>query len=133
MSWWDRVLKEAEKRLAEESELLRAAYSPDFAKLAQEKGLFFSFGDIEHLIATGVSYGMNLKRFGAALMLANYETLIKRFKLYLLQELKFVIANESPFNHDSGPDYSFAAEILDSLRKLDRLANELAELRKRET
>lgn len=75
---------------------------------------------------------MNLKRFGAAMFLAGYETLIKRFKLYLLQELKLVVANMPPFQHDRGPDYSFAAEILDSLKKLDRLAVELAELRKQE-
>jgi len=133
MSWWTNVLKEAEKRLAEEPQLLKEAYSPDFAKLAQERSLFFSFGDIEHLIATGVSYGMNLKRFGASLMLADYETLIKRFKLYLLQELKLVIANKPPFKYDRGPDYSFAADILDSLKNLDRLALELEDLRKRET
>jgi hypothetical protein len=132
MSWENRVVKEIEKRLSEESELFKAAYSPEFAELAKETGLFFSFGDIVHLIATGVSYGMNLKRFGAALMLAGYETLIKRFKLYLLQELKFVVTNKPPFQHDRGPDYDFAAEILDSLKELDRLAIELAKLRKQE-
>lgn len=40
-SWWDRALKEAEKRLAEEPELLKDAYSPDFAKYSKETNLFF--------------------------------------------------------------------------------------------
>lgn len=119
--------------MAEESGLLRDAYSPDFAEYAKETNLFFSYGDIEHLIRTGVSYSMNLKRFGAALMLADYEILIKRFKLYLLQELKFVVANKPPFRYDRGLDYNFAAEILHSMRKLDRLSAELAELRKQGT
>jgi len=130
MSWWDRVLQKAEKRIAEESELLKAAYSPDFAEFAKATNMFFSFGDIMHLIHTGVSYGMNLKRFGASMILAHYETLIQRFKLYLLQELKLVIKNEPPFKHERGLDYNFASEILDLLQELDRLNAELEELRK---
>jgi hypothetical protein len=132
MGWWDRVIKEAETRLSEETKLLEDAYSKDFAEYAKETNLFFSYGDLHHLIHTGITYGMNLKRFGASLQLAHYETLIKRFKLYLLQELKFVVANKPPFHYDRGIDYSFAAEILDLLKTLDRLANEMAELRKGE-
>ena len=130
MSYPNNVQKEAEKRLQEEAQLLREAFSPEFAKYAEETNLFFSYGDIEHLISTGVNHDMNLKRFGASMFLAGYEALIKRFKLYLLQELKFVLANTGPFHYDRGVDYNFAAEILDSLRQLDRLASELAELRK---
>ena len=135
MSWWDNVLKEAEKRLAEEPELLKDAYSPDFATYAKETNLFFSFGDIQHLIHTGISYGMMLKRFGATMQLAGYEYLIKRFKLYLLQEMKLVVANKKPFESCShrGPDLNFVAEFLDLLKDLDRLAVELAELRKQGT
>lgn len=130
MGWWDRVLKQAEKRLAEEPELLKTAYSSDFAKFAKETNLFFSFGDILHLIRTGIGYGMNLKRFGAAMMLAHYETLIQRFKLYLLQELKLIIKNEPPFRDEKYPDYSFASEILELLQTLDRLNAELEEIRR---
>lgn len=132
MSWWDNVLEESRKRLAEEPMLLESAYSKDFAEYVKATNLFFSYGDIEHLINTGISYGMNLKRFGTSLMLAGYEALINRFKLYLLQELKLVIENKAPFHHDRGADYGFAAEILDLLRNLDRLAAELAELRKKD-
>jgi len=133
MSWWDNVLKEAEKRLAEEAELLKDAYSPDFARYAKETNLFFSFGDIYHLVHTGVSYGMALKRFGASMQLAGYEYLIKRFKLYLLQEMKLIIANKEPFRHDRGTDLNFLSEFLDLLKDLDRLAVELAEVRKQES
>ena len=132
MSWWGNVLEESRKRLTEESMLLESAYSKDFAEYAKATNLFFSYGDIEHLINTGISYGMNLKRFGTSLMLAGYEALINRFKLYLLQELKLVIENKAPFYRDTGTDYGFAAEILDLLRNLDRLMAELAELRKKD-
>jgi len=128
-SWWDRALKEAEKRLAEEPELLKDAYSPDFAKYSKETNLFFSFGDIRHLIYTGVSYNMSLKRFGASLQLAHYETLIKRFKLYLLQELKRALANKEPFKYDRGRDLNFVSEFLDLLKELDRMAEDLKKLR----
>lgn len=128
--WPASVFVEAEKRLAEEPGLLKDAYSAEFAKFAAETNLFFSFGDIIHLIETGVNHGLSLKRHGAGMFLAGYESLIKRFKLYLLQELKYVLANREPYHHDAQKvDVNFITEFLDLLTRLDRLAEELQQLR----
>lgn len=130
VSWPASVFVEAEKRLAEEPSLLKDAFSSEFAKFARETNLFFSFGDIVHLIDNGVRRGMTLKRYGASMMLAGYESLIKRFKLYLLQELKYVLANREPYGHDKNSvDIGFVTEFLDLLKRLDRLAEELQQLR----
>ena len=133
LSWPESVFVEAEKRLAEEPGLLKDAFSKEFAKFAEETHLYFSFGDIVHLVETGVSHGMSLKRHGAGMFLAGYEALIMRFKLYLLQELKYVLANREPYKHDNFPhkvDINFVTEFLDLLNRLDRMAEELQELRK---
>jgi hypothetical protein len=130
LAWPESVFKEAEQRLAEEQGLLKDAFSPEFAKFAGETNLFFSFGDICHLIQTGINHGLTLKRHGAGMFLTAYEDLIKRFKLYLLQEMKYVLANREPYRHDrEKADVNFVTEFLDLLKRLDRLAEELRQLR----
>jgi len=130
VSWPESVFVEAEKRLAEEPALLKDAFSKEFAKFAEETHLYFSFGDIVHLIETGLGHGISLKHYGAGMFLAGYEALIKRFKLYLLQELKYVLANREPYHHDAQKvDVNFVTEFLDLLNRLDRAAEELQQLR----
>jgi len=133
-TWPESAVERARQRLTEEPQLLKEVYSPEFAKLARETGLYFSFGDIVHLIGAGISDGMTLKRYGAAMMLAYYESLIKRFKLYLLRELELVVNDKPPFESQShrGPDFNFISEFLEQLDRLDRLAEELKELRKQD-
>ncbi len=130
LTWPESVFVEAEQRLAEEPGLLKDAYCKEFSKYAAETNLFFSFGDIVHLIDTGVGHGMTLKRHGGAMFLTGYEALIKRFKLYLLQELKYVLANKEPYHHDrQKADVNFITEFLDLLNRLDRAAEDLQQLR----
>lgn len=132
MNWWDNVLKEAEKRLAQEPDLLKDTYSPDFARYAKETNLFFSFGDITHFINTSLNYSIQRRKNGNAAGIACFEDLIKRLRLYLVQELKFVLANKEPFNHSGGPDYNSVTDFLDLFKILDRLEAELKEIREKE-
>jgi len=132
MTWFDRVLTEAKKRIAEEPRLLEKAFSPDFAKYAKETNLFFSFGDIEHLIRHGLNYSILRRNGGAGAGIAGFEELIYRFKLYLIAELKLVIESKEPFHHSEDVDYNFITDFMDQFKILDRLEVELAEIRKKE-
>lgn len=137
MTWWNRVEKEARKRLEEEPRLLRESYSPDFATHVKETNLFFSFGDVAHLIRIGIRVGLSLKQHGAGLMLAHYETLIKRFKLYLIRQLKTVLDNKEPYRRTVQPyreqiDYNFVSDFLDLFKELDRAERELKIIREKE-
>jgi hypothetical protein len=132
MSWPDRILKEAEKRLAQEPDLLKHTYSADYARYAKETNLFFSFGDVTHFINTSLNYSIQRRKNGNAAGIACFEDLIKRLRLYLIAELKFVLANKEPFNHPNGPDYNFVTDFLDLFETLDRLEAELKEIREKE-
>ena len=131
--WFDRVLAEAKKRIAEEPRLLEKAFGSEYAKYVKETNLFFSFGDIEHLIRHGLNYSILRRNNGAGAGIAGFEELIYRFKLYLIAELKLVIESKEPFYHTSeNPDYNFITDFLDQFKILDRCEVELAEIRKKE-
>jgi hypothetical protein len=137
MSWVDTAQKKAERILSHEDELLKEAYSPEFAELAKKEGLYFSFGDITHLIRTGLSHSIFIRNNGGHAGIAHFEDLIKRFRLYLMREMRLVMNNQPPF-HDSrrvvysGVDYGFIIDFLDLFKILDDLDEQLKEIRKRE-
>lgn len=133
MSYATYVIDKAKKLIAEEPELLKKAYSPEFAEYAMKTGLFFSFGDIEHLIRTGLNYSIQARHNGSHAGIACFEELIMRFKLYLIQELKAVMNDELPFKGWHGEvDYNFITDFLDLFKLLDRLEQELKEIREKE-
>jgi hypothetical protein len=130
--YWDRVVEEAEKRIAEEPDLLKKTFSPEFVEYAKQSNLFFSFGDIIHLIQKGLNYSITNRTNGGGAGIACFEDLIRRFRLYLIAELKYVIEDKEPFKHRNGVDYNFITDFLDQFKQLDRLDAELAEIRKKE-
>ena len=133
MSWIDKAIAEARKRIAEEPELLKKTYSPEFAEYSKKTGLFFSIGDIEHLIRKGLTYSISIRSKGGAAGIAYFEELIMRFKLYLIQELKAVLNDERPYKgHHGGVDYNFLSDFLDLFKLLDKLAEDLKLIREKE-
>ena len=133
MGWRETVLEKARKKIAEEPELLKKAYSPEFAEYCKRTGLFFSFGDISWLINTSLKYNI-LQRFnGSSAGIAHFETLISRFRLYLIQELKAVLADERPYSGWKGNvDANFVSDFLDLFKDLDGLDERLEEIREKE-
>ena len=133
MSWVDKVVEAARKRIAEEPELLKKAYDKDFADYAQRTGLFFSFGDITHLINVGLNYSISIRRNGGGAGIAGFEELIMRFRLYLIQDLKALLSDERPYKGFHGKvDHNFVTDFLDLFKILDRVEAELKEIREKE-
>lgn len=132
MSWVDSVKEKAEKILSTETQLLKEAYSPEFAELAKKEGLYFSYGDIGHLIRTSLSYSIFARNNGGHAGIACFEDLIKRFRLYLMREMRLVLNNQSPFGRGHEADYNFIIDFLDLFRILDGLDEELKEICKKE-
>lgn len=137
--WPLRVKEEAEKRISQEKELLEKAFSAEFAKFADEKGLYFSFGDISWLINTSLKYNIVARHMGAGAGIACFETLIMRFRLYLIRELKVILADLPPYGSHgkygdgSGHiDYNFVTDFLDLFKTLDKMDEMLKEIRARE-
>lgn len=132
MSWVDKAREKAEKILSTEDQLLKETYSPEFAELARKGGLYFSFGDIRHIINTSLTYSIFKRLHGTHAGIACFEDLIKRIRLYLIAELKLVLANEEPYKNSGGVDHNFIVDFLDLFKILDNLDEELKEIRKRE-
>ena len=134
MGWPEVAVERAKKMIAEEPELLKKAYSPDFAEYAKRTGLFFSFGDIGWLINTSLNHNITQRYNGTHAGVACFEELIMRFKLYLIQELKAVLNDERPCKgHNQGNiDCNFITDFLDLFKILDRLDLMLKEIRAKE-
>ncbi len=135
MNWTERAVKEARKRIAEELELLKTTYSPEFAEYCKKTGLFFSFGDIVHLISFGLGRSIWIRHNGGAAGIAYFEELIRRFRLYLIQELKAVLNSEGPYKTidvHRPIDYNFVVDFLEQFKRLDELTEQLKEIRTRE-
>ncbi len=133
MSWAQRAVEKANKLIAQEPELLKKSYSPDFADYCKRAGLFFSFGDISWLIRTSMRYNILSRYHGSTAGIACFETLIDRFRLYLIQELKSVLANERPYKKETVEfDYNLVTDFLDLFKELDELEAWLKEIRQKE-
>ncbi len=133
MSWPQIAIEKAKKLIAQEPELLKQAYSPDFAEYCKRTGLFFSFGDISWLIQSSMKYNIYSRSHGSGAGIADFETLIMRFRLYLIQELKAVLANERPRKGwKTEIDYNFVIDFLDLFKELDDLEQRLKQIRQKE-
>ncbi len=133
MSWPQKAIEKANKLIAQEPELLKKSYSLDFADYCKRTGLFFSFGDIGWLIRTSMRYNILSRGHGSGAGIACFETLIDRFRLYLIQELKAVLMNERPYKkEDAEIDYNFVTDFLDLFKELDELEGWLKEIRQKE-
>jgi len=131
--WPEVAVERAKKLIAEEPELLEKAFCPEFAEYAKRTGLFFSFGDISWLINTSLNNNIRARFFGSGAGIACFETLIMRFKLYLIQELKAVLSCERPYSKDGDRiDYNFVSDFLDLFKVLDRLEEMLKEIHEKE-
>jgi hypothetical protein len=134
--WTDEALEKASKIIAQEPELLKKSFSPEFAKFATETGLYFSFGDIVHFIHSSLRLSISIREMKGAAGIAYFEDLVKRLRLYLIAELKFVVAMKPPYEgvrcrfNTVEPDYNFIAEFLELFKELDQLEVRLVEIRK---
>jgi hypothetical protein len=132
MTWVDILVEKAKKRIAHEDRLIKETYCPEFQRFAKETNLFFSFGDIAHFIRVAVNYSVFMRTNGGGAGIACFEDLIKRLRLYLIAELKFVVEGKEPYQHDRGLGWNFINDFEDQFKILDRLDEELAEIRKKE-
>lgn len=135
MSWTEKVVAEAKKRISQEEILYRKAYSMEFADYAKEKGMFFSYGDIAHLIDLGLRERIWIRQNGGGAGIAAFEHLVWRFKLYIIQELKTLVAEEKPYcpyTSNQPVDFNFMMDWLDLLKKLDGLEVDLKEIHTKE-
>ena len=134
--WTDEALDKANKIIAQEPELLKNAYGKDYGELAVKSGLYFSFGDITHFIHSSLRLSISIREMKGGAGIACFEDLIKRLRLYLIAELKLVVAMEPPYERLSfqsqEPDYNFIAEFLELFKELYQLEVRLAEIRKSE-
>ncbi len=132
-TWPESAIEKAKQLVAEEPELLKKSFSPEFAEFANSTGLYFSFGDISWLINSALQYNIFSRHGGSCAGIAHFETLIMRFRLYLIRELKVVLANKPPYGpHDRGVDYNFVQDFLDLFHTLDKMDELLKEIRERE-
>jgi hypothetical protein len=133
VNWCLEVERKAQEIIAEESTLLKETYrGGNFAEFATKTGLYFSFGDIAHFIHSSVRLSVTIRMFGGAAGIACFEDLVKRLRLYLIAELKRVLANQEPYNHERGPDHHFIVDFLELFKELDQLKTDLAAIREKE-
>ncbi len=135
MSWPQKAIEKAKKLIAEEPELLKKSYSPQFAEFATTTGCYFSYGDISWLINSALEYNIFSRHGGSGAGVAHFETLIMRFRLYLIRELKVVLADKPPYGpheYQNEPDYNFIQDFLDLFKILDEYEQMLKEIRVRE-
>jgi len=132
VSWCDRAVKEAKERIAQESELLRKSYSSEFMDFARATNLFFSLGDIEHLIRSGLDYRIRIRHAGGGAGIACFEDLIRRFRLYIIQELKTILANREPYRFSDTVNFELVSDLLDLMKILDKDEQRLKEIRQKE-
>ena len=131
MSWQEMMIEKAKKRIAQEEQLLKETYSPDFQKFTKETNLFFSFGDVCHFIRIALRDRVFMRRYGGGAGIACFEDLIKRLRLYLIAELKFVLEGKEPFGNVQ-IDVNFVSDFEDEFKLLDRIEEELDEIRWKE-
>ena len=132
MTWHAVLIEKAKKRIAQEDQLIKETYSPEFRKFAKETNLFFSYGDICHIIRIALNDRVFMRRYGGGAGIACFEDLIKRLRLYLIAELKFVVDGKEPYSHDRGQGLNFINDFEDEFKILDKLEEDLAEIRKKE-
>jgi hypothetical protein len=139
MNWTDRALDKARTIIEQEPDLLKDTYrGGNFGEFAIKSGLYFSFGDIAHFIHSSFRISLSIREMKGAAGIACFEDLAKRLRLYLIAELKLVVAMAPPYGgvrhrfNEFEPDYNFIAEFLELFKELDQLEARLAEIRKAE-
>ena len=133
--WTEEAFEKANKLIATEAELLTATYGANFGELAIKSGLYFSFGDIMHFIHSSFRISLSIREMKGAAGIAFFEDLSRRLRLYLIAELKLVVAMAPPYGgvrhryNELEPDYNFIVEFLELFKELDQLDARLAEIR----
>lgn len=138
--WTDEALEKAKMIIAQQPELLKKTYrgSDDQGQKFVESGLYFSFGDIAHIIHSSLRLSISIREMKGGAGIAYFEDLIIRLRLYLIAELKLVVEMKLPYGgvqtrfNEVEPDYNFIAEFLELFKELDQLEVRLAEIRKAE-
>lgn len=137
MNWTDIALDKAKAIIAQEPELIKQTYrGTTFGEFAVKSGLYFSFGDIAHFIHSSFRISLSIREMKGAAGIACFEDLSKRLRLYLIAELKLVVAMAPPYGgsctrfNEIEPDYNFIIEFLELFKELDQLEERLAEIRK---
>lgn len=136
--WTDEALDKAKKIIAEEPELLKQAYGEGYRETVTQTGLYFSFGDMAHFVHSSIRLSLSIREMKGGAGIAYFEDLIKRMRVYLIEELKLVVDMKPPYNgvpfrfNQKEPDYNFIIEFLELFKELDQLAERLVEVRKAE-
>ena len=137
--WTDEALDKAKAIIATEPELLKQTYrGTDFSKCAAKSGLYFSFGDITHIVHSSLRLSLSIREMKGGAGIAYFEDFILRLRLYLIAELKLVIDMKPPYDgvpfrfNQKEPDYNFIVDFLDLFKEIDQYEARLAEIRKAE-
>jgi len=139
MNWTDIALDNAKAIIAQEPDLLKDTYKgTTFGAFATKSGLYFSFGDVAHFIHSSFRVSLSIREMKGAAGIACFEDLAKRLRLYLIAELKLVVAMAPPYGgsrtrfNEIEPDFNFIIEFLELFKELGQLEARLAEIRKAE-